>query len=228
MEEKHDQKRKDSIQSHHVIKSMSSSVLDNQREKLLMEKRSCDLRSGVELKQKDMNKPDHDVFQELYLNKRGERQKKSKVRDEATHRPVIDSISRDIVGDVSFQERMSKYQSDHEQKRQQRKASEKQEKENMYKPKTGSAPFNRNVEKLPIGDFLYQNRRKKTVVVAKPQPIPKINQTSRHLYEKKKEEVFEKIFRLLEGHDDGVISWKYIDIEALDARLQPIMTPLLE
>ena len=42
----------------------------------------------------------------------------------------------------------------------------------MHKPKTGIAPINRNIDKLPIGDYLYKNRRKKTVVIAKPKPVP--------------------------------------------------------
>ena len=81
---------------------------------------------------------------------------------------------------------MVKYELNSRVKKQKRKASEIQDKENLHKLKVGPAPGNRNLDRLPIGDFLYQ-KRKKTVVVARPQPVPTISETSRHIYEHSKE-----------------------------------------
>lgn len=44
----------------------------------------------------------------------------------------------------------------------------------MHKPKTGPAPPNRNAEGLPIGEFLY-NKKKKPLIVKKIQSKPSIN-----------------------------------------------------
>ena len=85
------------------------------------------------------------------------------------------------MGNTKFTERMVKYEQESRAKKQKIKANEVSNKENLHKPKTGPAPANRNIERLPIGDFLYQ-KRKKSVIVAKPQPIPSISETSRQIY----------------------------------------------
>jgi len=52
----------------------------------------------------------------------------------------------------------------------------------LYRPKTGAAPLNRNLDKLPIGDYLYK-KQKKVPVLTKPYPIPKVNKNSKQLYQ---------------------------------------------
>lgn len=61
------------------------------------------------------------------------------------------------------------------------KKSELMEKENLYKPKVGAPPANRNIDNLPIGDFLY-NKKKKVQVVKPPKQQPHINQASKAIY----------------------------------------------
>lgn len=55
------------------------------------------------------------------------------------------------------------------------------EKENLYKPKVGPPPANRNIDNLPIGDFLY-NKKKKPQVIKHPKQQPHINQASKAIY----------------------------------------------
>jgi hypothetical protein len=63
----------------------------------------------------------------------------------------------------------------------------------LYKPKTGAPPHNRNIENLPIGDFLY-GKKKKTPIIKKEDQQPLINQTSKVIYDKRKAAAFKLIF----------------------------------
>jgi len=72
------------------------------------------------------------------------------------------------------------------------------EKENMHTPKIGLPPPNRNIEALPIGDYLY-NRRK--TITSQEAPLPKarlVNETSDRIYDYRKEEAFCRLFRHLD------------------------------
>lgn len=100
---------------------------------------------------------------------------------EETHHPVINGISKEIVGNAKFNERLLKYEKSKLEKNFRLRKSELMEKENLYRPKVGLPPANRNVENLPIGDFLY-NKKKKTPAIKPPKQQPHINQASKAIY----------------------------------------------
>jgi hypothetical protein len=146
---------------------MSSSAVFSQEQ--LAKGRRCILQ------EKNPNLQGRDVFLELHENRRGQGKAKGRSqRQELSHRPSINSISRDIVAGTNFHSRLAGYQQERERKLQQLQAQQTKQAEGLYRPKTGQAPRNRNLENLPIGDFLY-SRRRKTVLLAKPQPIPLIS-----------------------------------------------------
>jgi hypothetical protein len=89
------------------------------------------------------------------------------------------------------------------------KKSKAEEKENLYKPKTGAPPLNRNLEKLPIGDYLYRKHKKQPIVI-RPLQTPVINESSRVIYDKRKEEAFMRLFQYLDVRHEGKIVWSRI------------------
>ena len=82
-------------------KNKSLILLDKSRESLLKERR------GSQLKERDINKNHDDVFTELYENRKSSGMNKCQAnKDTFSHRPSINSISREIVGELSFSQRM--------------------------------------------------------------------------------------------------------------------------
>lgn len=100
---------------------------------------------------------------------------------EETHHPIINNISKEIVGKAKFKERLIRYEKSKLEKNFRLKKTELMEKENFFKPKVGPPPANRNADNLPIGDFLY-SKKKKAQVVKPPKQQPHINQASKTIY----------------------------------------------
>jgi hypothetical protein len=61
------------------------------------------------------------------------------------------------------------------------------EKENLYTPKIGLPPPNRNVEALPIGDYLYNRRKIAINHEVLPLQTSNVNATSNLIYDYRKE-----------------------------------------
>lgn len=108
------------------------------------------------------------------------------MRVEETHQPVINDVSRQIVGNASFKERMLRYEKEARKRKETLKQCQDMEKENMHKPRTNAGPKNRNKEGLPIGHFLHQ-RKKSSLATPTPLPAtPGVNANSQALYDRKK------------------------------------------
>ena len=146
---------------------------------------------------------------------------------EETHHPVINGVSKEIVGNAKFNERLLKYEKSKLEKDFRLKKDELMEKENLHKPKVGPPPANRNVDNLPIGDFLY-NKKKKAQVVKPHKQQPLINQASKTIYEKRKATAFQRIFDYLDFQNTGKIAWNLPDSAIIEPSLLAVLRPLLE
>jgi hypothetical protein len=60
-----------------------------------------------------------------------------------------------------------------------------------------------------------------------PPPVPVISQTSRKIYEERKENAFKQIFLHL-AHSEDKVCWDRLDFKEVDCAIMPILFPLLE
>jgi len=105
-----------------------------------------------------------------------------------------------------------------------------------FHPQTGRAPaFERNKDKLPIGDFLYESGREKALNSQddaneeRSQPsVPKVGKASQHLFEESKQRMYEDLYQVLTAHDpDKELRYASISLANLDFELTDFLRPML-
>lgn len=109
----------------------------------------------------------------------------------------------------------------------------------FFRPKIGRAPLNkRNNENLPVGDYLYRQRReyeeKKKALLEKS--FSELEEKKRGIYNTKSGEIFQQkklkklkeIFLLFDSDQDGLISASSIDISSVSTQILQTFAPLLE
>ena len=107
---------------------------------------------------------------------------------------------------MSFEERLSR-QKQHSQKKSTIKSSADSY---LHKPLTGRPPHLRNLQNLPIGDYLYNKRKRESIQTPK-EKMSFVNSRSEMLYNEKKKAVFTVVFQHLDTDGDGVIDSSTVD-----------------
>ena len=164
---------------------------------------------------KEITNNPSDVFLKLYQHKKQPTKNKSKAQlesqKEETHHPHINKISQQIIGHTNFDERLKRYALQQQVKQELLKRKQISQKQNLYHPKIGLPPTNRNAQNLPIGDFLYKREKRGSKKQEKVVCQPSINHMSKQIYNKKKMAAFQKIFQYLDFHKEDKISWHRLD-----------------
>ena len=187
----------------------------------------------------DFGKKSPSIFQSLYEESKAREAKKKErqvqsLRSSITD-PAVNQISREIVGDKSFQERQKAYDAKRVEKERQRKEQDEKENAVLHRPKVNSKGSLRQLQ-VPIGEHLYSQAQKASKTgIGKDSKTgigkdsrPTVNRKSEKVYEERKVVAFYQIFKLLDEDEDGAICSASIDLEALPREIVKIIYPLLE